>query len=40
MRARRRAYALSRNYDWDVIGERYRGLVATMLDARGHDRAE
>jgi phosphatidylinositol alpha-mannosyltransferase len=36
----RRAYALSRDYDWDVIGERYRSLVAAMLDVRGHDRAE
>jgi glycosyltransferase involved in cell wall biosynthesis len=36
----RRAYALSRNYDWDVIGERYRSLVAAMLDAGGHDRTE
>jgi phosphatidyl-myo-inositol alpha-mannosyltransferase len=36
----RRGYALSGDYDWDVIGERYRGLVAAMLDARGQDRAE
>jgi glycosyltransferase involved in cell wall biosynthesis len=27
----RRAYALSREYHWDVVGERYRGLVADML---------
>ena len=36
----RRAYELSRDYDWDAIGERYRRLVATLLDAGGHDRLE
>ena len=36
----RRAYAVSRDYDWDAIGERYRSLVAAMLDGRGHNRAE
>jgi phosphatidylinositol alpha-mannosyltransferase len=30
----RRAYELSRNYDWDVIGERYRTLVAATLNGR------
>ena len=30
----RRGYAFSRQYDWDVIGERYRSLVSSMLD--GH----
>jgi glycosyltransferase involved in cell wall biosynthesis len=34
----RRAYALSSNYEWDAIGERYRNLVAAMLDGRGQDR--
>jgi phosphatidyl-myo-inositol alpha-mannosyltransferase len=36
----RRAYALSRGYDWEVIGERYRDLVSAMLDGRGHGRGE
>jgi phosphatidyl-myo-inositol alpha-mannosyltransferase len=31
----RQAYALAGEYDWDVIGERYRSLVAAMLDADG-----
>lgn len=28
----RRAYELSSRYDWEVIGERYRALVAAVLD--------
>lgn len=31
----RRAYALSGDYDWDRIGERYRTLVATVLGETG-----
>ena len=33
----RRAYALSRDHDWDVIGERYRSLVSALLDGRRQD---
>jgi glycosyltransferase involved in cell wall biosynthesis len=36
----RHAYALSRHYDWDAIGERYRSLVSAMLDGRGQGRGE
>ena len=36
----RRAYELSGDYDWDVIGERYRSLVSAMLDGRVPDPRE
>jgi glycosyltransferase involved in cell wall biosynthesis len=36
----RHAYALSRHYDWEVIAERYRSLVSTMLDGRGQGGGE
>jgi phosphatidylinositol alpha-mannosyltransferase len=36
----RRAYALSRHYDWDVIGERYRTLVSALLNGDGQRRGE
>ena len=36
----RRAYATSGDYDWDVIGERYRSLVSAMLDGGGHPAGE
>jgi phosphatidylinositol alpha-mannosyltransferase len=34
----RRAYALSREYDWEVIADRYRELVATTLGFAGAPR--
>jgi len=36
----RRAYALSGDYDWDRIGERYRTLVATVLGETGAVRGQ
>lgn len=33
----RRGYAISQEFDWDVIGDRYRSLVAGILKPDGHD---